>query len=137
PLKVMVLRHVTQRQDDRQTEDRTPIAIDKTSPDELLGMQDLQATFAVPNYLQADAATEELAVNLKIHSTKGFNPCSPVDRVPEVKKLMGLRRALVALKGPPGNAPAFRKAVESVLSDDDSRERVLAELGLADQQPQT
>jgi type VI secretion system protein ImpB len=44
---------------------------------------------------------------------------------------MELRDALVALKGPLGNAPAFRKAIESVLSDDDSRDRVLGELGLA------
>lgn len=44
---------------------------------------------------------------------------------------MELRDALVALKGPLGNAPAFRKAIESVLSDDDSREKVLKELGMA------
>ncbi|MCY1309615.1 hypothetical protein D3C86_2171640 [compost metagenome] len=47
---------------------------------------------------------------------------------------MELRDALVALKGPLGNAPAFRHAIESVLADDDSRERVLSELGLAAQQ---
>ena len=46
-----------------------------------------------------------------------------------------LRDALVALKGPLGNTPAFRKAIESVLADDDARERVLGELGLAAQQP--
>ena len=41
-----------------------------------------------------------------------------------------LRDALVALKGPLGNAPAFRKAIEGVLADDESRGRVLGELGL-------
>ncbi|MNY44168.1 hypothetical protein D3C86_1791730 [compost metagenome] len=43
---------------------------------------------------------------------------------------MELRDALVALKGPLGNAPAFRKAIEGVLADDESRSRVLGELGL-------
>jgi type VI secretion system protein ImpB len=43
---------------------------------------------------------------------------------------MALREALVALKGPLGNAPAFRKAIESVLADPDARDRVLNELGL-------
>jgi type VI secretion system protein ImpB len=43
---------------------------------------------------------------------------------------MELRDALVALKGPLGNAPAFRKAIEGVLADDESRGRVLGELGL-------
>ncbi|QJD57919.1 type VI secretion system contractile sheath small subunit [Pseudomonas sp. gcc21] len=137
PLKLMVLGDFTQRQDDRKIEDRKPIAIDKNSFDEVLGKQDLSLTFAVPNRLQEDGGTEDLAVQLKINSMSDFNPGSLVDQVPELKKLMELRDALVALKGPLGNAPAFRKAIESVLSDDDSRERVLAELGLADQQPQT
>ena len=70
-------------------------------------------------------------MQLKINSMKDFNPANLVDQVPELKKLMELRDALVALKGPLGNAPAFRKAIESVLSDDDSRDRVLGELGLA------
>ncbi|MOA22865.1 hypothetical protein D3C78_1434570 [compost metagenome] len=43
---------------------------------------------------------------------------------------MELRDALVALKGPLGNAPAFRKAIEGVLGNDESRRRVLDELGL-------
>ena len=75
----------------------------------------------------------DLAVDLKISSMKDFNPGSLVDQVPELRKLMELRDALVALKGPLGNAPAFRKAIESVLNDDDSRERILKELGLAAQ----
>ena len=49
---------------------------------------------------------------------------------PRLDRLMELRDALVALKGPLGNAPAFRKAIESVLADDESRGRVLGELGL-------
>ena len=92
----------------------------------------------MPNELQEEAESEELAVNLNINSMKDFNPTSLVQQVPELQKLMELRDALVALKGPLGNAPAFRKAIESVLSDDDSRDRVLAELGLNDQnQPET
>ncbi|MNY75513.1 hypothetical protein D3C86_2148080 [compost metagenome] len=61
---------------------------------------------------------------------KDFNPASLVDQVPELKKLMELRNALIALKGPLGNTPAFRKAIEGVLADDESRNRVLGELGL-------
>ena len=43
---------------------------------------------------------------------------------------MELRDALVALKGPLGNAPSFRKAIEGVLADDVSRARILSELDL-------
>jgi type VI secretion system protein ImpB len=52
------------------------------------------------------------------------------NQVPELHKLMALREALMALKGPLGNTPSFRKAIEQALADDDSRARVLAELGL-------
>src|SRR5690606_11457534 len=134
PLKLMVLGDFTQREDERKIEDRKPIAIDKNTFDEVLAKQELNLSFQVPNRLQDDPAREDLAVNLQINSMKDFNPASLVEQVPELRKLMELRDALVALKGPLGNAPALRKAIESVLSDDGSRERVLAELGLAQQQ---
>ena len=136
PLKLMVLGDFTQRADDRKIEDRKPISIDKNNFDEVLGKQELSLTFAVPNRLQDEETDDELPVQLRINSMKDFNPAAVVDQVPELKKLMELREALVALKGPLGNAPAFRKAIESVLSDDDSRDRVLGELGLAAQAQQ-
>ena len=131
PLKLMVLGDFTQRADDRKIEERKPISIDKNSFDEVLAKQELGLSLSVPNRLNDEADDEDLAVQLKINSMKDFNPASIVEQVPELKKLMELRDALVALKGPLGNAPAFRKAIESVLSDGDSRERVLGELGLA------
>lgn len=136
PLKLMVLGDFTQRADDRKIEDRKPISIDKNNFDEVLGKQELSLTFAVPNRLQDEETDDELPVQLRINSMKDFNPAAVVDQVPELKKLMELRDALVALKGPLGNAPAFRKVIESVLSDDDSRDRVLGELGLAAQAQQ-
>ncbi|MDG9923384.1 MULTISPECIES: type VI secretion system contractile sheath small subunit [unclassified Pseudomonas] len=136
PLKLMVLGDFTQRADERKIEDRKPISIDKNNFDEVLGKQELSLTFNVPNRLQDEESADELPVQLRINSMKDFNPAAVVDQVPELKKLMELRDALVALKGPLGNAPAFRKAIESVLSDDDSRDRVLGELGLAAQAQQ-
>ncbi|MBB2494245.1 type VI secretion system contractile sheath small subunit [Aquipseudomonas ullengensis] len=133
PLKLMVLGDFTQRADDRKIEDRKPISIDKNNFDEVLGKQELNLTFNVANRLQDEQGADELPVQLRINSMKDFNPAAVVDQVPELKKLMELRDALVALKGPLGNAPAFRKAIESVLADDDSRDRVLSELGLTQQ----
>ncbi|KHL69133.1 hypothetical protein SF06_21770 [Pseudomonas flexibilis] len=129
PLKLLVLGDFTQRADDRKLEERKPIGIDKQSFDDVLAKQELSLTFSVPNRLQ-EGAEDDLAVQLRIDSMKDFNPASLVEQVPELKKLMALREALVALKGPLGNAPAFRKAIESVLADPEARDRVLNELGL-------
>jgi len=133
PLKLMVLGDFNQQLDERKVEDRQPIGIDKNNFDEVLAKQELSLSFGVANHLLEDASDEDLGVQLRIHSMKDFNPANLVDQVPELKKLMELRDALVALKGPLGNAPAFRRAIESVLADDVSRERVLGELGLAAQ----
>ena len=130
PLKLMVLGDFTQQMDERKVEDRKPINIDKNNFDEVLANQKLGLTLSVPNRLQDEDDSQELAIDLRINSMKDFNPASLVEHVPEMKKLMELRDALMALKGPLGNAPAFRKAIESVLGDDDSRSRVLGELGL-------
>lgn len=131
PLKLLVLGDFIQREDLRKLEDRKPVAIDKNTLDEVLAKQALSLTLSVPNRLQDDAEPEELGIQVNINSMQDFNPASLVEQIPELKKLMTLRDALMALKGPLGNTPSFRKAIEQALADDESRTRVLAELGLA------
>jgi len=109
PLKLMVLGDFNQQLDERKVEDRQPIGIDKNNFDEVLAKQELSLSFGVANHLLEDASDEDLGVQLRIHSMKDFNPANLVDQIPELKKLMELRDALVALKGPLGNAPAFRR----------------------------
>ena len=130
PLKLLVLGDFTQQADERKVEDRKPISIDKNNFDDVLANQKLRLTLSVPNRLQEEGGTDELAINLEVDSMKDFGPANLIEQIPELKKLMELRDALVALKGPLGNAPAFRKAIEGVLADDDARARVLGELNM-------
>ncbi|NMX90809.1 MULTISPECIES: type VI secretion system contractile sheath small subunit [unclassified Pseudomonas] len=130
PLKLLVLGDFTQREDTRKVEDRKPISIDKNTLDEVLAKQALSLTLSVPNRLQETDEADELAVQVRINAMKDFNPAHLVEQVPQLQKLMALREALVALKGPLGNTPSFRKAIENALADDQARARVLAELGL-------
>ena len=130
PLKLLAVGDYTHRKDERKVEDRKPISIDKNNFDDVLANQKLRLTLSVPNRLQEEGGTDELAINLEVDSMKDFGPANLIEQIPELKKLMELRDALVALKGPLGNAPAFRKAIEGVLADDDARARVLGELNM-------
>ena len=90
---------------------------------------ELSVSASVPNKL-VDEEGQDLAVNLEFKSLADFSPDSIVKQVPELNKLIELREALVALKGPLGNVPAFRSRMQDLLTSDESREKLLAELEL-------
>lgn len=129
PFKMMVLGDFTQKQDDRVIEERKPISIDKTNFDEVLRNQNVGVDINVPNRI-SDEEDAELGVSLNFNTMKDFSPERVARQVPELNKLLELREALVALKGPLGNVPAFRKAIESILEDEEQRKVVLGELNV-------
>jgi type VI secretion system protein ImpB len=131
PLKQLVLGDFTFRTDSRPLEDRKPINVDKDNFNEVMRKQELALNFTVPNRL-SNQEGDELPVNLKIETLKDFGPESVAEQVPELKKLLDLREALTALKGPLGNVPGFRKKLQELLQDDAARERLIKELGMGE-----
>jgi type VI secretion system protein ImpB len=129
PLKMMVLGDFTLRPDDRMVEDRDPVSIDKDNFNDVLKGQGLELKLNVPNALSGKE-DDQLAVQMKFDSLKDFDPDAIVRNVPELAKLMDLREALKALKGPLANVPDFRKKVQELIKDPGARERLLAELGI-------
>lgn len=132
PLKLLVLGDFTLRENDTPLEDRKPVSIDKDNFNDVMGSQGLSLTMKVPNKLAEKKPGEEepqLAVELDFKSMKDFRPESVAEKVPELSQLLQLRAALQALKGPLGNMPAFRKKIESLISDVSAREKILGELG--------
>jgi type VI secretion system protein ImpB len=71
-----------------------------------------------------------MAVSMEFHSLKDFEPEQVVRKVPELNKLLELRQALTALKGPLSNIPEFRQKVQSLVKDEAAREQLLKELGV-------
>jgi type VI secretion system protein ImpB len=130
PLKLLVLGDFTQREDERPLEDRAPINVDKDNFTDVLKAQKLSLDLAVPDILSNDELTGSLSVSLKFESLADFEPDAIVEKVPELKRILELRDALKALKGPLGNVPDFRKTLQQLVADEGSRTKLLTELGL-------
>jgi type VI secretion system protein ImpB len=129
PLKMLVLADLTGKPDGRSIEERKPINIDKDNFKEVMEGFDLGCDVSVKDRLSDDAA-QEIAGSLKFKTLKDFTPEGIVKQVPELNRLLELRKALSALKSPLGNRKDFRNRIRQLVDDADSRARLLEELGL-------
>jgi type VI secretion system protein ImpB len=131
PLKMLFVADFTGRADPRPLEERKPINVDKDNFQQVLAEQNLGLTMQVPNRLADDGS--EMPATLRFKKLSDFGPDSIVEQVPELKKLMELRLALTALKGPLGNVPAFRRKIQALLQEEVTRAKLLEELGLSNE----
>jgi len=131
PLKMLVMGDFTGRPDDRPIEKRDPVAVNKDNFNDVMKAQGISLNFSVPNRL-SDKEGDELPVNLKVESLKDFGPEAVVEQVDELKTLLELREALRALKGPLSNIPEFRRKIQELITDDATRAKLLAEIGIAE-----
>lgn len=129
PLKMLVMSDFTGKADDRPLEDREPINIDKDNFDEVLKAQGIGLDVTVRNKLSGEP-DEDMNVSLKFESMKDFGPEAIAKNTPELNRLLELREALGALKGPLSNLPAFRKKIQELVKDEATREKLLKELGV-------
>ena len=129
PLKMLVMGDFTGRPDDRPLERREPVNIDKDNFNEVLKAQEIRLNLSVPNRLSGNAE-DAMNLSLKVESMKDFGPEAIVEQVPELKRLLELREALRALKGPLANVPEFRKKIQELLKDENASAKLLAEIGI-------
>ena len=129
PLKVLVMGDFTLQQDARSVEDRQPVNIDKDNFNDVLSAHNVRLETVVENKL-SDEPDAQMSLNLDFKKIKDFEPDTIIQKVPELKKLMELRDALKALKGPLGNIPEFRKKIQDIVKDEEVKARLLEELGI-------
>jgi type VI secretion system protein ImpB len=129
PLKMLFIGDYTGRADPRPLEERKPVNVDKDNFTQVLAEQNLSLSIHAKDELSGDKGAE-LAINLKFKKLSDFGPDAVAEQVPELKRLLELRQAITALKGPLGNVPAFKRKISSLLADDKSREKLVNELGL-------
>ena len=128
PMKMVVLGDFTGRPDDSPIEDRKAVSIDKNSFASVLKDMELSRTLEVDDRLSEEDAEATFRVELTFSQLADFNPDAVARQVPELSKLVELRDALSALKGPLGNMPQFRRALADIVKDPEKRDQMLAEL---------
>lgn len=129
PLKMVMLGDYTMRPDDTPLEERKPINVDKDNFNDVMKAMNLKVSFNAKNVLAAEEGAE-VPVTLQFKNVNDFGPEAVVQQVPELTKLLALRNALLALKGPLGNVPGFRKKIMDIMADDAARDKLLKELGV-------
>lgn len=129
PLKMLVLGDFTNQQDDTPVEDLEPVNINSSNFDEVMAQSNLSLSFTVDNRM-VDEEGQSIDVNLNITKLADFEPDNLVQNVPELQKILQLRDALKALKGPLGNSPHMRRALQQMLEDEGMTSKLKGELGL-------
>jgi len=129
PLKTLVMGDFTGSPDDRPLEAREPVNVDKDNFDDVMKAQGISFSVMVPNKLSANPE-DEMSIAMKLESLNDFSPEAIAQSVPELRRLLELREALRALKGPLANVPDFRKKIQELIADDSAREKLLAEIGI-------
>lgn len=128
PMKTIVVGDFTGRADDSPIEGRQAVEIDKHTFNSVMKEMDLERTLEVKDVLSEEDDDATLTMSLSFETLKDFEPDSIAQKVPELKKLLELRDALSGLKGPLGNMPAFRKALNELMEDPDARGKILAQI---------
>ena len=110
-------------------EDREILNINKDNFDDILEGHELVLDMDVADRISGNE-DGNLSVSLGFKKMKDFEPESIIEQVPELQKIIELRKAIMSLKGPLGNIPAFRKSIQQILDDEGAREQLIKELGL-------
>ncbi|MGX8894607.1 type VI secretion system contractile sheath small subunit, partial [Enterobacter cloacae] len=130
PLNMLIVGDMKGKTEETPIEDRKAISVNQNNFNSVMESAGINLNINVRNTLE-ESSDSELNVNLDVKSLQDFSPDSIARQVPELNKLLELREALVALKGPLGIVPAFRKRLQELLENQETREQLLKELDIA------
>lgn len=129
PMKILVMGDHTGREDPRPLAERATVPLDKERFDAAMAAQALRLELTVPDHLDP-VATGAREVALRFERLADFTPERVARQVPEMRRLLELRSALSALKGPLGAVPAFRKKLSVLHHSREGRARLAREVGV-------
>lgn len=130
PLRMAVIGDFLGKEDDTPIEERQVMRVDRNTFSSVMEEANIQMDFQVANVLEEGQDQDnDLTVRLNIKSLKDMEPDAIARQVPELNAMLELREALTALKGPLGNMPSFRKNLQKIIENSETREKLLQELG--------
>lgn len=129
PLNLLIVGDLKGASDTSSLDERQPIAIDRNNFNAVIAEAGIKTEFSVPATLSGKP-DDRMHISLDVKSLSDLTPDGISKQVTEMKKLLELREALVALKGPMGNLPAFRAQLRALLENEETRDQLIKELGI-------
>lgn len=127
PLRQLVLGEFYTSHDNIPLEKRQTVNVTKDNFNDVLKEHKIKLSIRVPNRLSKNKDAT-VTVDLNFESMRDFDPDGIIRHVPQLQKMIEMREALKALKGPLGNIPDFRRRVDALVKDTTSRELLLKEI---------
>lgn len=129
PLRQLVLGEFYDNPKDIPLEQRQTVNVTKDNFDHVLKEHNIKLAIRVKNRMGKNKDDKDtVSLNLKFESLRDFDPDGILKQVPQLQKLIEVRDALKALKGPLGNVPDFRRKLDTIVKDSASREQLLKEI---------
>lgn len=125
PMRLLVMGDFTGREDSTPLEQREIINLTPNNFEDVMKSHEVRTKLNVENTLTGDG---DLAVDLKFDSMRSFDPDKVAMQVPELARLMAARNLLQDLRNRIISVGQFRRELESVIKDEKSRSKLLAEL---------
>lgn len=104
PLNLLVVGDLKGVREETSIEERQVVSVNKNNFNSVMNEANISLSFNVPNRLEGDGE-EDMPVALSIKGLDDFSPDNVAKKF-QSSKILELREALVALKGPLGNIPA-------------------------------
>ncbi|MEM7784363.1 MAG: type VI secretion system contractile sheath small subunit [Planctomycetota bacterium] len=112
----------------KSLDDRSFTQIDRNNFDDVLRKMKPGLQFRVENTL--GDGSDELAVDLKFESMEDFDPTNVAKQIPALKSLLDTRSKLRDLIGKVDRSKDLESLLETVLQNEEDRDKLAAELGL-------
>ena len=116
PLRLLVLNDFASKQKELALEDRYPVLCNRHNLNKVMQKQRPRCQIQVKNHLQPNTENPPpIHIDMAFSSLNDFSPDSILQKVPALKKLMGIRMLLADLQSRMINNPRLKLQVEKLI----------------------